>query len=161
MPGLYYEDFAEGRSWTTPSRALGEAEVMAFAELSGDRTYLHTDAEAAARGPFGERVAHGLLGLSVLSGLMINLGIVEGTVEAFLGLAWRFTGPIRFGDQVRGEIPPRGHEWEAVCLRVRREVLPPHQELVNVVPGGLHVHHVGHETIRPLDPTWRSQDHTS
>ncbi|OGL64559.1 MAG: hypothetical protein A3J27_05000 [Candidatus Tectomicrobia bacterium RIFCSPLOWO2_12_FULL_69_37] len=104
MPGLYYEDFAEGRSWTTPSRALGEAEVMAFAELSGDRTYLHTDAQAAARGPFGERVAHGLLGLSVLSGLMINLGIVEGTVEAFLGLAWRFTGPIRFGDQVRGEI---------------------------------------------------------
>ena len=104
MPGLFYEDFAEGRSWTTPSRALGEAEVMAFAELSGDRTYLHTDAQAAARGPFGEQVAHGLLGLSVLSGLMINLGIVEGTVEAFLGLAWRFTGPIRFGDQVRGEI---------------------------------------------------------
>ena len=108
MPGLYYEDFAEGRSWTTPSRALGEAEVMAFAELSGDRTYLHTDAQAAARGPFGERVAHGLLGLSVLSGLMINLGIVEGTVEAFLGLAWRFTGPIRFGDQVRGEIAVKG-----------------------------------------------------
>ena len=101
---LFYEDFGEGRSWTTASRALGEAEVAAFAELSGDRTYLHTDPEAAARGPFGERVAHGLLGLSVLSGLMINLGIVEGTVEAFLGLAWRFTGPIRFGDQVRGEI---------------------------------------------------------
>ena len=108
MPGLYYEDFAEGRAWTTPARALGEAEVMAFSDLSGDRTYLHTDAEAAARGPFGERIAHGLLGLSVLSGLMINLGILEGTAEAFLGLDWRFTGPIRFGDQVRGEIAVKG-----------------------------------------------------
>jgi len=104
MPGLFYEDLTEGRAWVTPERALGEAEVMAFAELSGDRTHLHTDAEAAARGPFGERIAHGLLGLSALSGLMMGMGFLEGTVEAFLGLAWRFTGPIRFGDRVRGEI---------------------------------------------------------
>lgn len=104
MPGLFYEDFAEGRAWTTAARALGEAEVAAFAGLSGDHTWLHTDALAAARGPFGERVAHGLLGLAALSGLMMEMGFLAGTVEAFLGLAWRFTGPIRFGDHIRGEI---------------------------------------------------------
>ena len=104
MPGLFYEDLTEGRAWVTPERALGEAEVMAFADLSGDHTYLHTDPEAAARGPFGERIAHGLLGLSALSGLMMEMDFLKGTVEAFLGLAWRFTGPIRFEDRVRGEI---------------------------------------------------------
>ncbi|MEK6711664.1 MAG: MaoC/PaaZ C-terminal domain-containing protein [Nitrospinota bacterium] len=104
MAGLCYEDFAPGQAWTTAPRALGEAEVTAFAGLSGDRTYLHTDPEAAARGPFGERVAHGLLGLSVLSGLMMEMGFLAGTVEAFMGLTWRFTGPIRFGDRVHGEV---------------------------------------------------------
>jgi acyl dehydratase len=107
MPGLFYEDLDEGRAWTTAARALGEAEVRAFADLSGDHTWLHTDAEAAARGPFGERIAHGLLGLSVLSGLMMEMGFLAGTVEAFLGLDWRFAGPIRFGDRVRGEVAVR------------------------------------------------------
>jgi len=104
VTGLHYEDFEPGRAWRTAGRTVGEAEVAAFAGLSGDYTYLHTDAEAAARSPFGGRIAHGLLGLAVLSGLMTRLGILEGTVEAFLGLEWRFRGAVRIGDTVRGEI---------------------------------------------------------
>ena len=102
--GLFYEEFEVGRSWKTAGRTIGESDVNAFSALTGDSTYLHTDAEAAAKTPFGERVGHGLLGLSFLMGLVTRLGIIEGTVEAFLGLAWRFRGPIRFGDTIAGEV---------------------------------------------------------
>ena len=102
--GLFFEEFEEGRAWKTAARTIGESDVNAFSALTGDYTYLHTDAEAAAETPFGERVAHGLLGLSFLMGLVTRLGIIEGTVEAFLGLQWRFRGPIRFGDTISGEV---------------------------------------------------------
>ena len=105
--GLYYEDFEVGRTWRTAARTLGEVDVSSFAGLTGDYTYLHTDAEAAARSPFGGRIAHGLLGLSCLSGLVTQLGIVEGTVEAFMGLEVRFRGPIMFDDTVHGEVEVR------------------------------------------------------
>ncbi len=106
--GLYYEDFDEGRSWRTASRTIEEADVNAFADLTGDHTYLHTDAERAAKTPFGARIAHGLLGLSVISGLLTQLGIVEGTVEAFMGLQWRFRQAVFFGDTVHGEFEVAG-----------------------------------------------------
>ena len=77
--GLFYEEFEVGRAWKTAARTIGESDVNAFSALTGDYTYLHTDAEAAARTPFGERVGHGLLGLSFLMGLVTRLGIVEGT----------------------------------------------------------------------------------
>ncbi len=102
--GLFYEEFEEGRSWKTAARTIGESDVNAFSALTGDYTYLHTDAEAAAKTPFGQRVAHGLLGLSFLIGLVTRLGIIEGTVEAFLGLEWCFRGPILFGDTIYGEV---------------------------------------------------------
>ncbi len=102
--GLYYEDFVEGRSWRTPARTIGEADVSAFSALTGDYTYLHTDAVAAAEGPFGGRIAHGLLGLSYLSGLVTRLGILEGTVEAFMGVEMRFRRAILIGDTVRAEV---------------------------------------------------------
>lgn len=102
--GLFYEEFEEGRSWRTAARTVGESDVSAFSALTGDYTYLHTDARGAAQTPFGERVAHGLLGLSFLIGLVTRLGVIEGTVEAFLGLEWRFRGPIRFGDTIHGEV---------------------------------------------------------
>ena len=49
--GLYFEDFEAGRIWETAARTIGEADVTAFAGLTGDYTYLHTDAEAASSRP--------------------------------------------------------------------------------------------------------------
>ena len=102
--GFQYEDFEVGMSWKTPARTIGEADVAAFAGLTGDYTYLHTDAEEAANSFFGERIAHGLLGLSILTGLLTSLGILERTIEAFLGLDWSFRRAIRFGDTVHGTV---------------------------------------------------------
>jgi len=104
MSGLYWEEFEVGQVYETPARTVTEADVSAFAGLSGDYNPLHTDAEYCKGTPFGERIAHGLLGLAIVSGLKARLGIMDGTALAFLGLNWNFKAPIRFGDTVRARI---------------------------------------------------------
>jgi len=100
MEPLYFEDFELGREYVTRSRTITEADVVAFAGLSGDFNPLHMDEEFGKKTMFGTRIAHGLLGLSVASGLINQMGIGEGTVMAFLGLTWNFKGAIRFGDTI-------------------------------------------------------------
>tara|TARA_A100001037_G_scaffold306865_1_gene357722 strand:+ start:30860 stop:31306 length:447 start_codon:yes stop_codon:yes gene_type:complete len=103
-PILFFEDFEVGQSWKTDLRKISESDVLSFAELTGDSTYLHTDEVLASKGPFGERISHGLLGLSVLIGLVTQMGIVETSIEAFLGVNWSFKGPIFFDDTVYGKL---------------------------------------------------------
>ena len=100
MTPLYFEDFESDSEYVTRSRTITEADVVAFAGLSGDFNPLHVDDEFARQTIFGTRIAHGLLGLSIASGLINQLGIGEGTVMAFLGLTWNFKGVIRFGDTI-------------------------------------------------------------
>jgi acyl dehydratase len=99
--GLYFEEFAAGQFITSVGRTITEADVVAFAALSGDWNQLHTDAEYAAGNPFGQRVAHGLLVLSIASGLIMRLGVLEGTALAFREIgAWKFSLPVFIGDTV-------------------------------------------------------------
>lgn len=104
IKGWTFEQFACGQRMSTPARTLTETDVVIFAGLSGDYNPLHTDGEFAARTGFGERIAHGMLGLSVATGLAARLGFLEGTALAFLGLDWKFRQPIRFGDTIRLDI---------------------------------------------------------
>jgi len=99
--GLYFEDFEVGQRLVSPARTITEADIVLFAGLSGDYNPLHTDEEFARQTMFGRRIAHGLLGLSVASGLASRLGFLEGTVLAFLGLDWKFRQPILAGDTIR------------------------------------------------------------
>ncbi len=98
--GLYFEEFEEGLTVTSAGRTVTEADIVHFAGLTGDWNQIHTDAEFAKESMFGERVAHGLLGLAIASGLGVQLGFMEGTVEAFTGLDWKFRGPIKIGDTI-------------------------------------------------------------
>lgn len=99
--GLYFEEFAPGRTIVSGGRTITEADVAGFAGLSGDYNQIHMDAEFAASGPFGTRVAHGMLGFSIASGLAVQTGFVEGTVLAFREIqAWKFSQPILFGDTI-------------------------------------------------------------
>jgi 3-hydroxybutyryl-CoA dehydratase len=62
---------------------------------------IHTDAEYAKQGLFGRRVAHGLLVLSVASGLVVRSGLMEDTVLAFREMAeWKFSQPVFLGDTI-------------------------------------------------------------
>ena len=104
LAGLYFEDFEEGTCYDTVPRTITEADVMAFAGTSGDFNRLHTDRTFAAETAFKEPIAHGLLVLSVVTGLKQRLGIFEGTVIAFLGLTWNFKAPVFFGDTIWARI---------------------------------------------------------
>lgn len=94
MPGRYFEDFQTGESFTTDSRTLTQEDVAAFAAVSGDHNPLHLDAEYAAGTRFGRPIAHGLLGLSIATGLIGEMGLTRGTLIALTGLEWRFLAPI-------------------------------------------------------------------
>lgn len=107
MQGRYFEEFEVGDTLETAARTITETDVVRFAGLSGDYNQLHTDAEYAADTMFGERIAHGLLGLSIVSGLSSRLGFGEGTVEAFTSLEWKFRGPIKLGDTIRARLEVR------------------------------------------------------
>ena len=104
MKRTFYEDYGVGDEFISPARTVTEADVTMFAALSGDYNRLHTDAEYAAQGPFGERIAHGLLGLSMVIGLAYRTEIVPDGAVAFLGLSWKFSGPIKFGDTIHAII---------------------------------------------------------
>ena len=98
--GLYFEDFAVGTHLRTAGRTITEADIVAFAGLSGDYNQIHTNAVHAAADTFGRRVAHGLLVQSIATGLAVQSGVIEGTVLAFRELDCKFSLPVFIGDTV-------------------------------------------------------------
>jgi acyl dehydratase len=99
---LYFEDLAEGVAFETGRRTVTEADVVNFAGVSGDFNPLHVDAVHAASTPFGRQVAHGLLVLSMVSGLRQRTGVFDGSLVAFLEIrSWRFLRPVFPGDTIR------------------------------------------------------------
>ncbi len=102
MPGLTYADLRVGMSFRSPGRTITDADVVAFAGLTGDYSELHTSDVYAKGSQFGRRVAHGMLGLAYAHGLMWpRTGELRETAIAFLGISdWRFVGPIFIGDTI-------------------------------------------------------------
>ena len=99
--GLYFEDFQIGDSIESVGRTITETDVVQFAMLSGDWNLIHTNAEYAKEQLAGERIAHGLLVLSIASGLAVRLGFMEDTVMAFMSLEWDFRQFVLIGDTIR------------------------------------------------------------
>ena len=64
-----YEALSLGEEFVSPERVVTEANVIAFAELTGDHHPQHVDARWAESSIFGQRIAHGLLVLSLAMGL--------------------------------------------------------------------------------------------
>ena len=101
MAALYLEDFQPGTERWSPGRTITEADVGAFAGLSGDYNPAHMDHEFARRGPFEKPIAHGLLALVVAAGLADRDGALDGTAIALLSTSWTFKKPVFFGDTIR------------------------------------------------------------
>ena len=70
MFSLPFDELVPDARFTTRGRTVTEADVCAFASLTGDFHPQHTDAEWSARGPFGGRIAHGMLVLAYAAGLV-------------------------------------------------------------------------------------------
>lgn len=94
---LYLEDLRVGASWTSHSREVSADDVSDFAVLTGDHDPLHTD--QGYDSPFGQPIAHGLFGLSLLAGMSTEHPRVA--TRALVALSdWSFDGPVFFGDSV-------------------------------------------------------------
>ncbi len=95
---LHFEDLKLGDSWLSEWREVTADDVSDFANLTGDNDPLHRI--GAASSPFGEPVAHGLLGLSLLAGLSSHYP--RAATLALVGITdWQFEAPIFFGDTVQ------------------------------------------------------------
>lgn len=100
---LYWEDLDEGACFDSPTRTITEADVTNFACLSGDFNRLHVDAAFAAGSAFGQRIAHGLLVVSVMSGLstrMLLNTFLEPSLLGLLDMQCRFPRPTFIGDTI-------------------------------------------------------------
>jgi acyl dehydratase len=130
-----------GDEFTSPGRTVTEADIVIFAGLSGDYNVLHTDAEHMKASIFGERIAHGLLGLSIQHGLVTRS--MPAADLRLAGLKWKFKGPIKIGDTLhaRARIVAKQDsdepEWGLVTMD--RQVL---NQLGEVVQEGATEHRV-------------------
>jgi 3-hydroxybutyryl-CoA dehydratase len=103
--GMYFEEFEPGQRLVTAGRTITEGDIVTFAGLSGDFNQIHTDAEYSKSSLAGQRIAHGLLVLSITSGLVVQTGIMEGTVIVFREInEWKFIKPVYIGDTIHVEV---------------------------------------------------------
>lgn len=95
----YWEDIEVGDSYTTPGRTVTETDLVMFAGLTGDYMGFHTDEEFAKDTIYGERIAHGLMGLAYMQGLKtwVHTGIAS---MGSLGWTVNFRAPIKVGDTI-------------------------------------------------------------
>jgi len=103
--GYYFEEFSPGQKIVSVGRTITESDIISFAGLTGDYNQIHTDQEFSKNTPFGQRVAHGLLCLSIGMGLATRTGFIEGTVLAFREIVnWKFIKPVYIGDTIHVEL---------------------------------------------------------
>jgi acyl dehydratase len=100
-PTLFFEDLVVGMQYLSPGRTITEADIVGFAGLSGDYNRLHIDQTFAETTVHGGRIAHGLLVLSILSGLSTRVTLMSALGDTMVGLAGlncRWIRPTFIGD---------------------------------------------------------------
>lgn len=124
----YFEDLEVGQSLLTHRRTVTEADIVNFANITGDYFYAHVDEVGAKDSIFGKRVAHGYFLISMAAGLFVSPA--PGPVLANYGLEnLRFIEPVGIGDTLQarltvkrktaktpkpGERPTGVVEWDVV-----------------------------------------------
>jgi acyl dehydratase len=129
--GLTFDEFNIGDCFRSQGRTVTEADVVAFAGLSGDFNPLHTDEEFGRSTPFGQRIAHGMLVAAMATGMANWTGVFEGTTISLLEQVIRYVGTTRFGDTIHLELevikkkesskPDRGVVWLAARVHNQKE----------------------------------------
>jgi acyl dehydratase len=104
MDGLWWDEFGADGRWRTGERVVSEADIEAFSALSGDVNPLHLDDAYARAAGYRGRIAQGVLGTAVATGLVNRLGLTAGTLVALLGVAWRFEEPLYPGTRVHVDL---------------------------------------------------------
>ncbi len=107
MAGWYLEDFELGKTYKSIARTITETDVVNFAGLSGDFNPLHMDEVYATNvSIFHKRIAHGMIGPVIMTGMSNQTGMFEGTTIAFLELSIKYPAPLEIGATVHLEMTP-------------------------------------------------------
>ena len=117
--GVFFEDLSLGQE-ASLSNTVSEGNIVAFAEISGDRNPVHLDADYAATTMFKERIAHGMLSAAYISAVF---GMkLPGPGAIYMSQTLKFKAPIKIGDTVVttvkvAELMPekRRARFECVC----------------------------------------------
>lgn len=115
--GYKFEDLSLGMDYET-HHVITEKDIELFAEVSGDRNPLHMDEDYASKTTFGQRIAHGALTASYISGILGNN--LPGPGSIFTGLSMRFRRPVYIGSNVtvRVEVTEMQERGNRVTLKV-------------------------------------------
>lgn len=132
----YFEDLTVGQE-ASMSRTVSEADIVAYAALSGDYNPVHLDEGYAAKTVFRERIAHGILSAGYISALF---GMkLPGPGSIYISQTLNFKGPVKIDDHVETtvrliELMPekRRARFECVCAVKGKPVLT--GEAVIMVP---------------------------
>ena len=119
IKSYFFEDLVLGQE-ASLSKTVGEADIVAFADLSGDHNPVHIDAAYAATTMFKERIAHGMLSAAYISAVF---GMqLPGPGAIYVSQTLNFKAPVKIGDTVVttvkvAELTPekRRARFECVC----------------------------------------------
>lgn len=124
---LFFDDVATGQEWISSGRTVTQADIVNYAGLSGDFNPIHMDHVFAAATPFRQVIAHGLLVLSMASGLMISSPMMR--TLAFVSIKdWQFKAPVFIGDTLRAHSQVLEKEERA---RGRRGLITWRRQILN------------------------------
>jgi acyl dehydratase len=137
VPTLYFDDLSVGQSCVSAGRTVTEADIVAFAGLSGDYNQLHVDEQFARQTVHGGRIAHGMLVLAILSGLSTRTPLMQGlgpTLVGLVGLECRFKKATKIGDSVHvrltvAELKPTSKGGRGIVV-LNRDAINQHGEVV-------------------------------
>lgn len=135
--GVFFEDLSVGQE-ASLSNTVSEADIVAFADISGDRNPVHLDADYAATTMFKERIAHGMLSAAYISAVF---GMkLPGPGAIYMSQTLKFKAPVKIGDTVVTsvkvvELVPekRRARFECVCTVNDKPVVE--GEAMLMVPG--------------------------
>ncbi len=133
--GMYFEDLKVGQE-ASISKTVSEADIVAFANVSGDKNPVHIDADYAATTMFKERIAHGMLSAAYISAVF---GMdLPGPGSIYISQTLNFKAPVKIGDTVVTTVKilelmeKRRVKFETVCSVGGKPVLA--GEAVLMVP---------------------------
>ena len=110
------------------TKTIEQADIDAFARVTGDHNPVHVDEEFAKTTRFGKRIAHGMLTASLISAVLANKLPGEGSV--YLGQTLQFVAPVFPGDEVTARVTVKEIredkpivKLETICVNQRDEVV--------------------------------------
>jgi 3-hydroxybutyryl-CoA dehydratase len=110
------------------TKKIEQADIDAFAAVTGDRNPVHVDEVFAQQTRFGGRIAHGMLTASLISSVLANKLPGEGSI--YLGQTLQFVAPVFPGDEVTARVTVKAVRenkpivtLETICVNQRGETV--------------------------------------